>query len=72
MYNRMQFAVIMIAAMLSAWILSGSCHPVLANPIVRSTDGTPVHGSRPARHASTGAGLSVPGRTRSNLFARDG
>ena len=42
MYNRMQFAVIMIAAMLSAWILSGSCHPVLADPIVRSTDGTPV------------------------------
>jgi len=40
MYNRIQFAVIMIAAMLSAWILSGSCHPVLANPIVRSTDGT--------------------------------
>jgi len=42
MYNRIQFAVIMIAAMLSAWILSGSCHPVLADPIVRSTDGTPV------------------------------
>ena len=40
MYNRMQFAVIIITAMLSAWILSGSCHPVLANPIVRSTDGT--------------------------------
>ena len=40
MSNRVQFAVIAIAAaVLSACIFPGSCNPVLAGPVARSTDG---------------------------------
>jgi hypothetical protein len=57
----MHFAVIVIAAMFSACICSGSFHPVLADPVVRSTDGA-------AAIPTEGPSLATQPRARVYLF----